>query len=319
MDWRDACAGMVSGVTARCFVAPLDVIKIRLQLQVIGRNGSARPGQGRKYTGVLQTLRAVAREEGVRSLWKGNLTAEFLWGGYMAVQFVTYRALQRVVDRRLAASSPRDRNRPTSRVAVDMMCGGLAGGLATGATYPFDLIRTRLSAQPEPKIYRGLLHAARQIVAHERVVGLYQGLTPALVSVVPYMGIQFAVYEALKRNFRGSISKSRARGNSANGGSSGNGAAGGGDGGRWREIVEHLLCGFLAGSISKFATLPLDVTKKRMQVSGAPSEIRQRLQPSYIIKSSAAESGRTPSMLRTWAIIFSVEGLPGFFRGGVPR
>ena len=33
MDWRDGLAGAISGVTTRCVVAPLDVIKIRLQLQ----------------------------------------------------------------------------------------------------------------------------------------------------------------------------------------------------------------------------------------------------------------------------------------------
>ena len=311
---------MVSGVTARCFVAPLDVIKIRLQLQVVGKSRSG-SGPMRKYSGVLQTLRAVVREEGFHSLWKGNLTAEFLWGGYMATQFFTYRALQRVFgNQRRSSTHDRSeepaRRRDTRRVAVDTMCGGLAGGLATGATYPFDLIRTRLSAQPEPKVYRGMLHAGRQIVLQEGVLGLYQGLTPALVSVVPYMGIQFAAYEALKRNLRGFIS------NGGIGGRRENVAISGSNEGRrgrsMAEILEHLTCGFLAGSISKLATLPLDVTKKRMQVSGAPSAIRQRLQPSYI-QPSAKESGTRCSMLRTWQVIFAVEGLPGFFRGGVPR
>ena len=279
MDWRDGLAGMVSGITARCFVAPLDVIKIRLQLQVVGKGAGTGPGH--KYRGVLQTLRAVVREEGVRSLWKGNLTAEFLWGGYMAIQFLTYRALQRVSgdDRRTATSAQgHSYEAPlggsTRRVAVDMMCGGLAGAVATGVTYPFDLIRTRLSAQPEPKVYRGMLHAGRQIALQEGVFGLYQGLTPALVSVIPYMGIQFAAYEALKRHFRGSVSSQRSGG--AGGGANGNaqskeGGVGGRSGG---EVLEHLTCGFLAGSISKLATLPLDVTKKRMQVRETERERR---------------------------------------------
>ena len=40
MDWRDGLAGAISGVTTRCVVAPLDVIKIRLQLQA---SSAARP------------------------------------------------------------------------------------------------------------------------------------------------------------------------------------------------------------------------------------------------------------------------------------
>ena len=30
----------------------------------------------------------------VLALWKGNLAAEFLWGGYMGTQFLAYRSLQ---------------------------------------------------------------------------------------------------------------------------------------------------------------------------------------------------------------------------------
>jgi hypothetical protein len=70
-----------------------------------------------------------------------------------------------------------------------------------------------------------------------------------------------------------------------------------------------------------------------MQVSGAPKSVRQQLQPSYVIKSSLNEpphvghgglrggagggAGRS-TMLQTVAVIFSVEGVPGFFRGGYP-
>jgi len=91
MDWRDALAGGLSGMVTRCVVAPLDVIKIRLQLQVVAK-GSSRKGV--KYTGIWRTLCVIVQEEGVLALWKGNLTAEFLWGGYMATQFVTYRGFQ---------------------------------------------------------------------------------------------------------------------------------------------------------------------------------------------------------------------------------
>ena len=61
--------------------------------QVVAR-GAQGSQRAPKYAGVLQALRLVVREEGVRSLWKGNLTAELLWGAYMASQFFIYRACQ---------------------------------------------------------------------------------------------------------------------------------------------------------------------------------------------------------------------------------
>jgi solute carrier family 25 thiamine pyrophosphate transporter 19 len=260
VDWRDGIAGGVSGVTTRFFVAPLDVIKIRLQLQVISKDPISKASSHVKYQGVLQTLGLLVREEGVLALWKGNMTAEFLWGGYMASQFFTYRACQGIFDEH--------RSRQTlshSMVAGDMMCGGIAGGIATVVTYPFDLIRTRLAAQPEPKVYSGLRQAAQQIVEQEGFAGLYRGLTPAFVAVVPYMGIQFAVYESLKRYFRqrerASPYLSQSHRSNVVGLDTSSGEKRG-------NVLEHLLCGCAAGSISKLSTLPLDVTKKRMQVSG---------------------------------------------------
>ena len=62
VDWRDGIAGGVSGVTTRFFVAPLDVIKIRLQLQVISKDPISKASSHVKYQGVLQTLGLLVRE-----------------------------------------------------------------------------------------------------------------------------------------------------------------------------------------------------------------------------------------------------------------
>ena len=83
---QEAIAGATAGFFARIAVAPIDLAKIRLQLQrhpvsdLIDRAGSTsavfiRPP---KYTGMWQTLRTVAREEGVPALWKGNVPAQLM-------------------------------------------------------------------------------------------------------------------------------------------------------------------------------------------------------------------------------------------------
>lgn len=58
-------AGAASGAITRLICQPLDVAKIRLQLQ-------AETGSGRKYQSLLQLLSRLPREEGVRALWKGG-------------------------------------------------------------------------------------------------------------------------------------------------------------------------------------------------------------------------------------------------------
>jgi len=82
----DAVAGAAAGAIARMISAPFDVVKIRFQLQ-----SQVNP----KYKSVFQSLQTVVKEEGVLSLWKGNLSASYLWISYMMVQFSMYGVLKR--------------------------------------------------------------------------------------------------------------------------------------------------------------------------------------------------------------------------------
>lgn len=63
--YLDALAGAIAGCIARIILGPLDVIKIRFQVQLEpirwGQQG-AKP----KYTGFVQALTTIAREEGVK-------------------------------------------------------------------------------------------------------------------------------------------------------------------------------------------------------------------------------------------------------------
>ncbi len=65
----DATAGAIAGAIARFIVGPLDVVKIRFQVQLepIGSIG-APPGApaASKYTGFFQALATILREEGVQ-------------------------------------------------------------------------------------------------------------------------------------------------------------------------------------------------------------------------------------------------------------
>ncbi len=100
-------AGAVSGFVTRTVVAPLDVVKIRLQVCKGGpslRLQLQTERRGGHYRGIVQTMMTVAQEEGLsvppppsraltaQALWRGNVAAELLWVSYCAVQFGLYDA-----------------------------------------------------------------------------------------------------------------------------------------------------------------------------------------------------------------------------------
>lgn len=76
-----------------------------------------------------------------------------------------------------------------------LLSGSFAGFCATISTYPLDLLRTRFAAQQEHKVYTSLMHAAKHIVGREGPAGLYVGLVPTLIGIVPLMALQFGSYE----------------------------------------------------------------------------------------------------------------------------
>ncbi|XP_062388211.1 mitochondrial thiamine pyrophosphate carrier [Sardina pilchardus] len=228
-----ALAGSAAGMVTRALISPLDVIKIRFQLQI--EQVSSRQPQG-KYWGLLQASRCIYTEEGLPAFWKGHVPAQLLSICFGAVQFATFEILTETVHKNTEYSC--------RTPGVHFVCGGLSACSATVACQPLDTLRTRFAAQGEPKIYRNLRHAVSTMYQTEGLFTFYRGLIPTLVAVFPYAGLQFFCYNVLKRLTEPQNSESSKGG------------------------VRSLLCGSLSGVISKTMTYPFDLFKKRLQVAG---------------------------------------------------
>ncbi|CAN1304005.1 Mitochondrial substrate carrier family protein B [Linum perenne] len=127
--------------------------------------------------------------------------------------------------------------------------GGLAGISAASATYPLDLVRTRLAAQRDTIYYRGIWDSFRTICKEEGYLGLYKGVGPTLLGVGPNLAIGFCVYESLK-----SFWESRRPNDST--------------------TMVSLSCGSLSGVAASTATFPIDLVRRRMQLEGAGGKAR---------------------------------------------
>lgn len=224
----------MAGLVSRFCIAPLDVVKIRLQLQPHSLSDplSCDGIKGPIYKGVLPTLRSIVRDEGIRALWKGNIPAELLYVCYGGIQFTSYRSitvLQSQLPQRLPSS------------AESFVSGAGAGAIATTVTYPLDLLRTRFAAQGTERVYRGLISSVREIAYHEGPTGYFRGVSAAVGQIVPYMGLFFASYELFHQRIGGQ-----------------NLPFGSGD----------ATAGVLASVVAKTAVFPLDLVRKRLQVQG---------------------------------------------------
>lgn len=268
-----ALAGSAAGFITRALISPLDVLKIRFQLQ-IERVSSKKP-EG-KYQGLFQASRCIYSEEGLSAFWKGHVPAQLLSITFGAVQFASFQFLTEVVHKTTQYDS--------QTAGVHFICGGLSACSATVVCQPLDTLRTRFAAQGETKVYRNLRHAVSTMCRSEGVLTFYRGLSPTLLAVFPYAGLQFFFYNVFKKLLT-PPSK----------------------GGSWRGHLGSLVCGSGAGMISKTMTYPFDLFKKRLQVGGfEAARVHFGQVRSY--------RGLVDCMVR----IAKEEGIHGFFKGLSP-
>ena len=328
---RDALAGACAGALARVCVGPLDVLKIRFQVQlepVVG-GAAALAAAGSKYRGMRQALRLIVREEGVAGLWRGTVPGLLLTVPYTAVQFVTLQAVKGAAAARererkrrggggggggggaaAAAAGPGGGDAPgRSSSLLSFGAGAVAGAAATVASYPFDLLRTTLAAQGEPRVYRGTLAAARGVLARSGPRGLYAGLGTTLVEIVPYAALQFGLYDGLT-GLADRRAAERGRGGRKGGAKQRGSKSDETHVVTTADAATRFLCGLAAGTAAKLATHPLDVAKKRYQVAG--------------LARSSAYGARVPAaaaakpLLATLAAVAAKEGVAGLYKGALP-
>ncbi|CAH8598599.1 unnamed protein product [Schistosoma bovis] len=188
-DTKNLIAGSLSGFTVRFLTQPLDVIKIRFQLQV----EDIKPSGKSYYTGLLQAFIRIYKEEGVYGLWKGHVPAQFLSITFCGAQFGSFYAIENLLTNQINLSS-------SSGWVHDMIAGSVTGLIASTLSEPLDVMRTRLIAQGKNQVYSGFLCGMRHLIHEEGLFGLWRGLGPCLISVVPQTTVYFTVYEQLKRS-----------------------------------------------------------------------------------------------------------------------
>ncbi|KAE9591092.1 hypothetical protein Lal_00021446 [Lupinus albus] len=288
----DASAGAISGGISRTITSPLDVIKIRFQVQLeptsswtLLRKDLSSPS---KYTGMFQATKDIFREEGIRGFWRGNVPALLMVMPYTAIQFTVLHKLKT-----FASGSSKSENHINLSPYLSYVSGALAGCAATVGSYPFDLLRTILASQGEPKVYPNMRSALIDIFRTRGFPGLYAGLSPTLVEIIPYAGLQFGTYDTFKR---------------------------------WAMAWNHLhysttttedslssfqlfLCGLAAGTCAKLVCHPLDVVKKRFQIEGLQRH------PRY---GARVEHRAYRNMHDALRRIFRAEGWTGLYKGIVP-
>ncbi|XP_073291198.1 mitochondrial adenine nucleotide transporter ADNT1-like [Primulina huaijiensis] len=238
---KSLVAGGVAGGVSRTAVAPLERLKILLQVQ---------NPHNVKYCGTIQGLKYIWRSEGFRGMFKGNGTNCARIVPNSAVKFFSYEQASKGILYLYRQQTGNEDAQLTPLLRLG--AGACAGIIAMSATYPMDMVRGRITVQTEksPFQYRGMFHALSTVLREEGFRALYKGWLPSVIGVVPYVGLNFAVYESLKDW----LIKSKAFGLVGEDDELG--------------VATRLACGAAAGTVGQTIAYPLDVIRRRMQMVG---------------------------------------------------
>ncbi|EHH50119.1 hypothetical protein EGM_00893 [Macaca fascicularis] len=220
--WRQLLAGGIAGAVSRTSTAPLDRLKIMMQVH----------GSKSDKMNIFGGFRQMVKEGGIRSLWRGNGTNVIKIAPETAVKFWAY---EQVMKTRLAVGK-------------------------TGQ-------------------YSGIYDCAKKILKHEGLGAFYKGYVPNLLGIIPYAGIDLAVYELLKSYWLDNFAK-----DSVNPG-----------------VMVLLGCGALSSTCGQLASYPLALVRTRMQAQ------------------AMLEGSPQLNMVGLFRRIISKEGIPGLYRGITPN
>lgn len=276
--------GAATSISTRFLIQPLDVVKIRFQLQ---HEAISKKSLSSKYTSIPQCVRTIYMEEGLFGLWKGHLSGQILSFSFVTTQFLWFQQLTKASYSLVPNSF--DKKTQKLKPSVHFFCGGLAAGLTVLNSQPLDVIRTRLVAQGEPRMYKGMADAARKILAQEGIRGLYKGTIPCICLTAPEAAFRFGIYQFLSQNWEKLGINRRGLDDQEIG------------------MVQSTVCGGVSGICAKTAVYPFDLIKKRLIVQGFEEA---RVQFGRHLKFTG--------MLNCLFVTVRHEGVLGLYKGYLP-
>ena len=183
-------AGGTSAAISKTCVAPIERVKLLLQVQAVSKNL-----QGKEYNGIFDAFRRIRKEQGMMAFWRGNLANVIRYFPTQAINFATKDYYKKTF------LSGVDKNTQFWRYfAGNLASGGAAGATGLCVVYPLDFARTRLAAdvgKGSTREFTGLMNCITTIAKRDGVGALYKGFSISITGIVVYRASYFGSYDTI--------------------------------------------------------------------------------------------------------------------------
>ncbi|XP_030238267.1 calcium-binding mitochondrial carrier protein SCaMC-1-B isoform X1 [Drosophila navojoa] len=271
--WRHLVAGGFAGAVSRTCTAPLDRVKVFLQVQSC-------------KIGISDGMKMLLKEGGVSSMWRGNGINVLKIAPETALKFAAYEQMKRLI-------RGNDSTRQMT-IVERFYAGAAAGGISQTIIYPMEVLKTRLALRTTGQ-YAGIADAATKIYKKEGGRSFYRGYVPNILGILPYAGIDLAVYETLKRRYIASHENNEQP-----------------------SFLVLLACGSTSSALGQLCSYPLALVRTRLQAQAALTVASQIRKTQIPLKSCDAGSNEE-TMTGLFRKIVRQEGIAGLYRGITPN
>ncbi|KAF0852215.1 mitochondrial solute carrier family 25 (mitochondrial adenine nucleotide translocator) member 4/5/6/31 [Andalucia godoyi] len=190
----DFAMGGVSAAVSKTAAAPIERVKLLIQNQdeMIKQGRLATP-----YSGIGECFKRTVAEEGIGSLWRGNVANVVRYFPTQALNFAFKDQFKRMF-------AVKKTDPYWKQFSSNIASGGAAGAASLFFVYSLDYARTRLANDNKSakkggsREFNGLVDVYRKTLATDGIAGLYRGFNISAVGIVVYRGLYFGMYDSLK-------------------------------------------------------------------------------------------------------------------------
>ena len=172
-------SGATAGLISRTMTAPADRVKVMLQASTSSN------------VSIKSVIQDVFKEGGgIKGFWKGNGTNVLKIMPESATKFYANDFFKNLIIK------DKDNVQPHER----LVAGSLAGVTAQSFIYPLEVVKTRLAISAKGE-YTSIANCINTIIKKEGPKALYKGLGASNIGIIPYAGVDLAMYGTLKASW----------------------------------------------------------------------------------------------------------------------
>nr|XP_010927198.1 probable mitochondrial adenine nucleotide transporter BTL1 [Elaeis guineensis]XP_029121624.1 probable mitochondrial adenine nucleotide transporter BTL1 [Elaeis guineensis]XP_029121625.1 probable mitochondrial adenine nucleotide transporter BTL1 [Elaeis guineensis] len=230
-------SGALAGAMTKAILAPLETIRTRMVV-----------GVGSKH--ITGSFIEIIEDNGWQGLWAGNTINMLRIIPTQAIELATFECVKRAITS--AQEKWKENGCPKlqlGHINLDLsflwispvaVGGAAAGIMSTLVCHPLEVVKDRLTVNREA--YPSISLAFSKIYKDDGIGGLYAGISPTLIGMLPYSTCYYFMYETMKKSYS-QAKKKRSLGR-----------------------AELLIIGAFSGFAASTISFPLELARKRLMV-----------------------------------------------------